>query len=233
MSHTSGSRKRPLGGFETFMWRGHRMGCGVIFAIGDVSTAPPLHPHPLEGPDAPELLRQAALLCARRHPNLRARIVSNETTTITSGEEPLLEVLPFDTFRALCPTVPVVTDRSAVAYVEEMLLSTPIPHAAAPLWQLALVRHQASPPQLVMLAHHSVLDGESVVLCLRELVVTVTALRRQYPDSPAALATLLASCPDPLPFLPSQDELFATLLGGEEGNGWWSRAQFTVKRLSW
>jgi len=109
------------------------------------------------------------------------------------------------------------------------LLSTPIPHAAAPLWQLALVRHGPAAPQLVVLAHHSVLDGDSVVLFLKELVANTNALRFHFPDSPAAVEALLAASPAPLPFLPSQDELLA----GEDGDGWWSRLQFTLKRLSW
>jgi hypothetical protein len=95
------------------------------------------------------------------------------------------------------------------------------------------VRHNGSGPQLVVLAHHSIMDGDSVVLFLKELVTHVNALRRRFPDSPTALEALLAMGPGPLPFLPAQDELYAQLLKGEEGAGWWSRLRFALKRLHW
>lgn len=226
---SSGGRRkrRPLGGFEHFHWRAHRIGCGLIYAIADTTAS--AAPHPLAGADAPELLRQAALLAARRHPNLRARI------GVDSTGDPYLEELPLDDFLAEYPAhVPLVTDQSAVQFTEGLLLSTPIPTAAAPLWQLALVRHAGSDPQLVLLAHHSVLDGESVVKFLREIVTNVHTIQGTLPpQSPGDIAVMLAAAPAPLPFLPAQDELYATLLAGGDGDGWLSRLRFTLKRLAW
>lgn len=95
------------------------------------------------------------------------------------------------------------------------------------------MRHGGAAPQLVVLAHHSVLDGDSVVLFLRELLANATMLRSRFPDSPAAIEALLAAAPGPLPFLPSQDELYATLLAGGEGDSWWSRLRFLGRRISW
>lgn len=224
-------RRRPLGGFEHFMWRAHRMGCGLIYAIAD-TAAPALDPpHPLAGADGPELLRQAALLCARRHPNLRARLGVDSRTG-----DPYLEELSYDDFLALYPVhVPLVAEQPAVEYAEKLLLSTPIPTAAAPVWQLALVRHGgANPqPQLVLLVHHSVLDGDSVVQFLREVMENVYAIRGRSPQSPGDIAAILAAAPAPLPFLPAQDQLFATLLAGGDGDGWLSRLRFALKRLAW
>lgn len=231
-STSSRRRRRPLGGFEHFMWRAHRMGCGLIYAIAD-TAAPALDPpHPLAGADGPELLRQAALLCARRHPNLRARLGVDSRTG-----DPYLEELSYDDFLAQYSVhVPLVTEQPAVEYTQYLLSThTPIPTAAAPLWQLALVRHAESnpQPQLVLLVHHSVVDGDSVVLFLREVMGNVHALRRRSPQCPGDIAAILAAAPAPLPFLPAQDELYATLLAGGDGDGWLSRLRFALKRLAW
>jgi hypothetical protein len=56
---------RVLGGFESFFWKTVAGGLGLIYYVVDV-----------EGPVTAQLLRQAARMTVRRHPNLRSRIIN-------------------------------------------------------------------------------------------------------------------------------------------------------------
>ena len=84
-----------LGGFEYFMYKAHRMGCGLIYCIASLENcpAPLLLTDDESAAAAKALLGKAALLCVKRHPNLRARIVEDD-----GDGEAYLEELVFEDF---------------------------------------------------------------------------------------------------------------------------------------
>ncbi len=202
---------RPLGGFEYFMHQAHRIHCGLIYMVAELHGGTVL-------PDT-RLVEEALGRCVRRHPHLRARIVA--------GEEAALEVLLPDAAHAPSPTVPLIAHQSAVAFVEEELVRTPIAQGH-PLWQLYLVQdegNEKTTQSLVALVHHTIMDGESVVLFLKEVVATMNVLHRKDKDSILPLPPL-----DPVP---AQDELFAMVLPPTPGDGVRGGLAFLWRRLTW
>lgn len=92
---------------------------------------------------------------------------------------------------------------------------------------------------LVVFSHHSIMDGESVVLFLKEVVAGVEGLLRQTSTN----STSSSSSNDdvgkeqpqelPLDFLPSQDELFERVLPPMPGDGPRGALAFLWRRVTW
>eukprot|EP00624_Nannochloropsis_granulata_P005346 evm.model.NODE_37847_length_9729_cov_19.569328.1 len=236
--HTSLRSRRSLGGFEQFMFKAHQIGCGLIYMVAELEHKGGSSPTVLPLPNA-RLVEHALRLTIARHPNLRARITAD-------GEQ--LEVLSMEEVSPAAWVVPFVVTEGreggggVVEFVKEEIKRTPIAlgRCEGSFWQLFLVQEEEQEggkeggvkQSLVVFAHHSIMDGESVVLFLKEIVAGIEDLLRQetYRDSnssnsnssshyrndagkeqsPASLA---------LDFLPSQDELFETVLPPTPGDG--------------
>ena len=242
-------RRRALGGFEQFMYKAHQMGCGLIYMVAELERGG-------KGPAAvlpllnSRLVEQALRPVVARHPNLRARITAD-------GEQ--LEVLSMEEMAPAAWVVPFITTEGreggggALGFVKEEIKRTPIAlgRCEGPFWQLFLVQEEEEEggreggvrQSLVVLAHHSIMDGESVVLFLKEVVAGVEGLLRQASNSSSTTTTSRSSSSNgvgqeqpsvlALDFLPSQDELFETALPPMPGDGPWGALAFLWRRVTW
>ena len=104
--------------------------------------------------------------------------------------------------------------------------STPIAAAVGlPLWSLSLVQYRGK-QQVIALAHHTIMDGESVTMFLQEVIENVDLLHgRDAQEQGELLEEVL-----PMPFCESQDSLVGRL---EVGTGIGSRLAHIGRQVAW
>jgi hypothetical protein len=119
---------------------------------------------------------------------------------------------------------------------EEELVRTRIANASgAPLWEVSLVQHLGS-QQLVLLVHHSIMDGEAAALLLQEVVKTMDALAHAHSDNDeSALGALVGGeGVEPRPLGVAQDDLLEELGAGKgfnlEFRHAWRRIRWSVSQ---
>lgn len=251
-THAALPCRRPLGGFEQFMYKAHQMGCGLIYMVAELECQGRGPAAVLPLPDS-RMVEQALRPIIARHPNLRACITAN-------GEQ--LEILPIEEVKPAAWVVPFVTTKGGeggggggvVGFVKEELKRTPIALGRydGPFWQLFLVQEDVEKGEeggreggvkqsLVVMAHHSIMDGESVVVFLKEVVAGVEGLLRQEASKSSKSSSSSSGnevgkeqpSASALDFLPSQDELFETVLPPMPGDGPRGALAFLWRRVTW
>ena len=249
-THAAQPCRRPLGGFEQFMYKAHQMGCGLIYMVAELKCHGRGPAAVLPLPDS-RMVQQALRPIIARHPNLRAHIT-------VDGEQ--LEIWPMEEVKPAAWVVPFVTTTTkttdcrgegrggggVVGFVKEELKRTPIAlgQCDGPFWQLFLVQEEGAEEggreggvkqSLVVMAHHSIMDGESVVLFLKEVVAGMEGLLRQTSSTSSSSSNSVETQPLvlALDFLPSQDELFETVLPPMPGDGPRGALAFLWRRVTW
>lgn len=184
---------RSLGGYESLFNTSHELGLGLIYCIVDLAGP---------GVVTSELLRKAALLCLKRHPALRVVLKYNEMANVSYEDYPHKI------------TIDVEEEKTPEEVAEEELNKMRVAMASGnhPLWKLHLINvkpaegaEEDKPKQhLLMIAHHSLIDGHSRAMWLQELLEHMEALESANDES--AFETMLAAI-QPKPMLPSLDTL--------------------------
>lgn len=171
------------------MCKAHRIGLGLIYMVADLNT--------LKDEQGTHFYVEYALSrCVKRHANLRAHIVEEEG----GGKDICLEVLPFEELPAAFCKVPFVKldgeSKTVLGFTQELLCDNLVAAGGpdSPLWQLVFVEEAKKKQHLVVLAHHSIMDGESVLLFLKEVVTNMNAaaVAAAAPTAAAAVATTAA-----------------------------------------
>ncbi|MEU7634431.1 condensation domain-containing protein, partial [Nocardia sp. NPDC049220] len=125
----------------------------------------------LEGPLDTDRLHNAAQTLLTRHPNLRAAFVTDNETTMH-------QIIPADVelpWREIELTdLPGTDPHDALQQICDHDRLTPFDLSTPPAIRFTLLRHNNNHHQLIMTNHHILLDGWSMPLLIKELLILYT-----------------------------------------------------------
>jgi amino acid adenylation domain-containing protein len=133
----------------------------------------------LTGPLDPAVLQQSLVAIVERHAVLRTTFVYDPTA---DDPGPHQQIAPPENFALPVVALPPDANAATIRQIVQAEVDQPFDLARGPLFRATLLAHGADQHILVLVVHHSIFDGWSSGVLIRELSVLYHAFREHQPS---------------------------------------------------